>query len=670
MKRVARTIVTLLILGSALGVAANQAQDPARLFKQAMDKEVIDHNLPEAIELYKKVVVAGDRALAAQALLRMAECYERLGSQEAQKIYAELTSKYSDQRDVAAQARARLAPGPQSVAPLFAVVPIDSRVPLGSVLSPDGQMVLVSAGEALSITDLRTGTRQVLPGTERTQAGVWSPDGRRIAFERVDGPTKTVEIRTVTIRTGGVRTVASRPSFPGPMNLLAWTTRDEIVYRPDSRPVVFVPVAGGTTTEIGLPESTPFRGSVDVLPDGSALVVAAGEQLIRIDRATRREQVLTRGFPVSTPRISPDGRLVAYISNESGQSALRVAPLTSGEILRSVEIAKMPPGRNRDTRWTADGRLATDAVISTSNIYGMRLDDSGPPRRLIRLVHSSGGTAPTITPNDRQIVYFGNGGLNVMNADGSGERPLGVSGLPVGWLSTDELVFWHEGPGAVPEGQGLRAVSLRTGTIRSIGFDGPLNADAATPVIRGTDGFQYLPARNELVIRRATSDRILFLSRRPGESERLWFEMPPVGSSRISPKGDRLAYSTGGSSTQPTVLHVKTIGRDDSKVVGEVQRPGSERWTADGRQLFYLGFSAGNPVEFRRYDVESGETTVLVNRSHLEGASSSGSALSLGACQLATNLAFVVCTAGETTVERLAWTGVTFDAVMARLGTK
>ena len=83
-------------------------------------------------------------------------------------------------------------------------------------------------------------------------------------------------------------------------------------------------------------------------------------------------------------RVSPDGRLIAYMSNQSGQWSLRVAPLTESDVSRSIEIAQMPPGRNRVTRWTADGQLTTSAAIDTDNIYGLRLDDSRPNRRLER----------------------------------------------------------------------------------------------------------------------------------------------------------------------------------------------------------------------------------------------------------------------------------------------
>ena len=104
MKRIALALLTLLVVAAA----APRAQDVDKLFKAAMNTELVDGNLPAAIEQYKKVVQTGSRALAAQALVRMAECYQKLGDAESRKIYERLVRDYADQKESAAIARARL----------------------------------------------------------------------------------------------------------------------------------------------------------------------------------------------------------------------------------------------------------------------------------------------------------------------------------------------------------------------------------------------------------------------------------------------------------------------------------------------------------------------------------------------------------------------------------
>ena len=70
------------LVAGALGhrrAAGGSTQDVERLLKAAMNTELVDGNLKLAIEQYKKVADSGNRALAAQALLRMADCYQKLG---------------------------------------------------------------------------------------------------------------------------------------------------------------------------------------------------------------------------------------------------------------------------------------------------------------------------------------------------------------------------------------------------------------------------------------------------------------------------------------------------------------------------------------------------------------------------------------------------------------
>ena len=76
-----------------------------------MNTELVDGNLRAAIQQDQKVARSGNRALAAQALLRMAECYEKLGDAQARAVYQRLVREFADQSDVATSARTRLGAG-------------------------------------------------------------------------------------------------------------------------------------------------------------------------------------------------------------------------------------------------------------------------------------------------------------------------------------------------------------------------------------------------------------------------------------------------------------------------------------------------------------------------------------------------------------------------------
>lgn len=84
-----RTWMAIVML-SGLALAAPQKGGPADiLYERAVQKETADGDLKAALELYKQTVAkAGtNRAVAAKALVRMAQCYEKLGDADARKAY-------------------------------------------------------------------------------------------------------------------------------------------------------------------------------------------------------------------------------------------------------------------------------------------------------------------------------------------------------------------------------------------------------------------------------------------------------------------------------------------------------------------------------------------------------------------------------------------------------
>ncbi|MCC9266230.1 hypothetical protein LOX66_20105, partial [Bacillus velezensis] len=77
----------------------------------ALQKEMVDGNLKGAIEDYRAISTRPGvaRSLAAQALLRLAEAYQKLGDAQSRDVYGQLVRDFADQKNVAETARARLA---------------------------------------------------------------------------------------------------------------------------------------------------------------------------------------------------------------------------------------------------------------------------------------------------------------------------------------------------------------------------------------------------------------------------------------------------------------------------------------------------------------------------------------------------------------------------------
>ena len=102
-----RCLISIVVAAALL--AAQPKQTPAAALGAARHLEEAEGNYPAAIEAYKKIVAqAGkDRALAAQALVRMGQCYEKLGDLEARKTYERIIREFAGEKDAVTTARAR-----------------------------------------------------------------------------------------------------------------------------------------------------------------------------------------------------------------------------------------------------------------------------------------------------------------------------------------------------------------------------------------------------------------------------------------------------------------------------------------------------------------------------------------------------------------------------------
>ena len=132
------------------------------LLQAAQAKETIQGDLKGAIELYKNAVkeAGASRALAATALIRMAECYQKLGDTESHKIYEQVVREYGDQKDAVSTARARLAvlSGGQAATGIVAqqVGPRLGDKQYGAAISSDGRYVGIEEHGRIFVQDLGT----------------------------------------------------------------------------------------------------------------------------------------------------------------------------------------------------------------------------------------------------------------------------------------------------------------------------------------------------------------------------------------------------------------------------------------------------------------------------------------------------------------------------------
>ena len=105
MTKVSKTLILATVLAAAMSVRGDDKADV--LLQAAMKKETVDGDLNGAIKQYGAIVAKykSDRAVTAMALVHMAECYQKMGNSESQKIYERVLREFADQKEAVAVAR-------------------------------------------------------------------------------------------------------------------------------------------------------------------------------------------------------------------------------------------------------------------------------------------------------------------------------------------------------------------------------------------------------------------------------------------------------------------------------------------------------------------------------------------------------------------------------------
>jgi Tol biopolymer transport system component len=191
---------------------------------------------------------------------------------------------------------------------------LDPRPYEGVGLSPDGTRAVVHVGGGaygyLAVHDFRTGTTRRLTVQGNNSHPVWSPDGAAIVYRSM------------------------RPPEPEG-RVLRQTT--------DGRDEPHIVIRGATATDHYQPSSWSGDGQILLAEniDGTFHALAEGN---------RTSQIPAIGENLRTPRISWDGRWLAYVSSDGGTPRVYVQPYPSlkGRWLVSPDGGIAP-------RWSRDG---------------------------------------------------------------------------------------------------------------------------------------------------------------------------------------------------------------------------------------------------------------------------------------------------------------------------
>ena len=429
-----RGVVLLVALLMPSAVTGRQSEGSGDVqLKAAMHAELVDGDLPAAIEAYKTIVsrYADNRGLVARALLQLGGCYEKLGQGEARKTYEQLVRDYADQSEPAVQARARLvalgkAQPPAAPAPVVTALPRTDMANDVQALSPDGTKALFISydkGQNLALYDFATRRAKLLTefdwSTEGVYYGAWSPDSRLVRHMQGGWTADAVaEVRVATL-SGGSRVIFRNEANPGKRVVPS-------AFLPDGRAVVavleradrtmaigLIPVAGGAFTPL---RSLAWSGSVprpSGSPDGRFVAFAegaAGIHDIHVLRLDGRAAYRITDHPADDvqPLWSPDGGHIVFISKRFGQTALWSVAIKDGQAAgEAVRVRDGMQGVDL-IDWTKRGLTYVDH-LQTRDIYTVSVDRSSwQPAAVPRLLpypRTGQNTGPVWSPDGRSLAF-------------------------------------------------------------------------------------------------------------------------------------------------------------------------------------------------------------------------------------------------------------------------
>jgi Tol biopolymer transport system component len=425
---------TLALTIAASGASAQKppAQSPEALMGAAVHQQEVEGDPQEAIAAYKKVVDDGraSRALKATALFRLGECYEALGQLEARKAYDQLLREYTDQTDIVAKARGRLARLNAAAAPPPAAGIVAREVWDGagygfSIPSADGRILAFVNQGRLTVRDIATGRDSAISlagGYAAYGSTVVTPDGRRIIYTwREAGGGESVRIVDVDGR--NARTILPASPVDSETGFF-WPV--PLAVSPDGQTVA-VGARERATNDLVIALASIATGKVVVLqrskqgsaiggfsPDGKYLTYARGSadrevRLAAVDGSSDVLLVGPRGMH-RRPVFTPDGTQVVFASNRvAGRWDLWSVKVAGGRAAGAPEMIKPDIGSVVCLGFSQDGTLYYAQSTSTENAYVVDIDPatgkakSTPKRISEKFVHSSFG--PIWSPDGKSVAF-------------------------------------------------------------------------------------------------------------------------------------------------------------------------------------------------------------------------------------------------------------------------
>jgi len=655
MSKTTVALVGIVILSVAvLGAwSVPQAPDPAVLLRAAIEKEEVDGNLDAAIEQYKQIIkVAGaNRAVAAQALLRLGGCYERRGPQEARKIYEQLIRDYGEQSKEVAAARQRLAAlakNAEPQKPTWRRIRVPTKLPAGGSgkLAPDGQTLAYIEGGSLwtlpvhgksdpNIAGAPIRLTEPMHAWDRANVSIeWTADGKWIGFlveVRPSDGSLVEELYVVPAAGGTPRRAHVRSELWAGG---AWALRyalsagADVLYFAAGKEVDDLRIYSTPTSTGDVRALTPLLTAEPALsPDGSKIAYVKGKNVVKrfvskeiwvastdgtAARLVYRLPDESLDEDVRGPVWSPDGRMLAFLTGLPRRAYTRILVLAArdgGGPAPAPASFDLPVGPNGTESllagWTKDNRIAVlTPAEAQSAIY--RIPATGG--KAVQLT-PRGGSGLAWAPDTKRIYFLGfHGGdgigLEAVPAEGGAVERIPLGGgygnrAPDGWMFNGEISVAPDGQsicfGGAEWGDrntlslGIFSLSVRGGRPTRLTTHGDWNTGADAFPVWSPDGTRiaFLRAHRKSGVANVIVNAFV-IPRDGGEARQVTTDADRVALSSLAWSPDGRAIAF--SSSDKTLRIVPAAG-GASRIIAEVAGSGLT-WSPDGEMLAYAAAGA------------------------------------------------------------------------------
>lgn len=541
-----RSLLILVVLVAAVAVSPRAQVRADVALRAAIELEMVKGDLKRAIEAYRRIVdgYPKDRAVQAQALVRMGDCLYRLGDAEARKQYERVLRQFPDQPAAVEVARANLAR--ESVVVRGAAPRLQRvwRARAAATPLPDGRFVSYDEDRNLVILPAAGGrggrvlTEKKRGATDHSSGWLTSRDGSQIAYNWYTDEKNRYELRLAGL--AGVGMPQSRTLLDNPDYNVVYP-RD---WSPDGRWLALTIHRKDRTSQLAL--------------------LSVADRVLRVLRSDGWDSD-------SAVFFSPDGRHLAFDRRADSAAAARDVFTLTVDASAERNVVEHAAD-DRVVGWSPDGRLllfASDRK-GTRDLWGQPVHQ-GTAAGVPTLLYAGLGTKSPVGVSGQVVLHFTEGGQ---------ENEVVVASID---LKTGKTLVAPRVPAPRFNGSNVAPDWSR---------DGKYLAYASRR--EDVDGGATI------VIHDAMSDAVV-RELRPGIGYPNWLRWSPDSASLLVSASDsrgrigviRVDASTGEASTI-------SAPRDD------FWRGFRPEWALDGRHIYYRLPGPGDRDVISEHDLETG----------------------------------------------------------------